>query len=198
LQLLNRIRHRLLRIEEFFLPEEHLHFCLQAIQDAHILSPVVFNNSRESKMHDSLPLELFSLTTLRHILENPIVGETMLAPWCFLVIALTALNLSTTERRDLLEAGFWMLVLYENPDLVPDPRSIPDIQVIHPKRNPHNERSLYTNEQLRDALNTSIAPITLIEILDGQSVSIDSEVTLWGTRSVRLAFAAVTLITWNG
>jgi hypothetical protein len=118
-------------------------------------------------MHDSLPLELFSLKTLRYILENEVVGETMLAPWCFLVIALTEESLSTRERRDLLETGFWILVLYENPDLVPEPPNIRHIRIVRARRNPREENTLYTNAQLRDALNTSIALVTLIDILDG-------------------------------
>jgi hypothetical protein len=167
LHLLKRIRYRLLQLAEVFLTEESLHFCLQVIQDGHILSPVVFDNSHESKMHDSLPLELFSLKTLQYILENPVVGETMLAPWCFLVIALTQANLSTRERRDLLETGLWMLFLYENPELVPDPPSNPNVKVVHPKRFAHDDHTLYTNDQFRDALNTFIALIMLIDGLDG-------------------------------
>jgi hypothetical protein len=76
LHLLKRIRFLVLL--QFICPEEHFEFFLSIIPEVHILSPVVFSNSRESKMHDSLPLELLSLKTLAYILNNPIVCETMM------------------------------------------------------------------------------------------------------------------------
>jgi hypothetical protein len=105
LHLLKRIRYRLVALLQLICPEEHFEFFLCVIHEAHILAPVVFNNSRESKMHDSLPLELFSLKTLACILNNPIIAETMMVPWCLLVVALTWPDLSTETRRDLLEIG---------------------------------------------------------------------------------------------
>jgi hypothetical protein len=104
------------------------------IKDVNILSPIVFHNSRETKMHDSLPLELFSLKTLDYILHNPIAGETMIVPWCLLVLALTLPELSTRARLDLLMIGFWMLFLYENPDQAPDPPSDLGIELFRPMR----------------------------------------------------------------
>jgi hypothetical protein len=121
LHLLKRIRYRLLEVLDFSSEQEHLRFCLSVIQKANILSPVVFDNSRASKMHDSLPLEMFSLKTLGYILYNPVVGETMMVPWCLLVVALTLDGLSTEARLEILEVGFRMLVLYEDPDLIPEP-----------------------------------------------------------------------------
>jgi hypothetical protein len=168
LHLLKRIRYRLLARFKFSSAEEHTEFNLQTIQSAHILSPIVFNNSHESKMHDSLPLELFSLKTLSYILYHPVIGETMMVPWCLLVIALTLRDLSTWERLDFLEVGFWMLFLYENPDFLPDPPNIMNLTFPRPRRCGNDQHSLYTKVQLRDSLNTFIALIILISSLDSR------------------------------
>jgi tRNA uridine 5-carbamoylmethylation protein Kti12 len=80
LHFLKRFRYRLATLLQVICPEEHFEFFFSVIQKAHILSPVVFNNSRESEVHASLPLELFSFKTLAYILKDPIVGETMMVP----------------------------------------------------------------------------------------------------------------------
>jgi hypothetical protein len=108
-------------------------------------------------MYDSLPFELFSLKTLAGILNNPIVGERMMIPWCLLVVAVTWLDLSTEIRRDLLEIGCWTLFFYENPELAPDPPNALKITFVHPKHCVDDAESLYTKQQLRDGLNTFMA-----------------------------------------
>jgi hypothetical protein len=165
LHLLKRIRYRLLEVLDFCSEQEHLRFCLSLIQEANILSTVVFDNSHASKMHDSLPLEMFSLKTLGYILYNPVVGETMMVPWCLLVVPLTLDGLSTEARLEILEVGFWMLVLYEDPDLIPDPPNSLGITLLRPKRCAHDAHSLFTDCQFRDACNTFLALIVLILFL---------------------------------
>jgi hypothetical protein len=115
LHLLKRIRYRFVRDDfSVICPEDGFSFTLAAIAQADFLSPVVFTNSRESKMHDSLPLELFSARTLVYLLENEVVGETMMIPWCLLVVVLTFRDLTTRQRIELLEVGFWNLILYRD------------------------------------------------------------------------------------
>jgi hypothetical protein len=164
LHLLKRIRYRLLQLIQLCSPQEHLQFCLSVIQEAHILSPVVFDNSHESKMHDSLPLELFSLKTLGYILYHPVVGETMMVPWCLLVVALTSDDLSTEARLEILEVGFWVLFLYEYPDVIPEPPNNSAVPLLRPKRCGDDKHSLYTDWQFRDALNTFMSLIILIDV----------------------------------
>jgi hypothetical protein len=62
------------------------------------------NNSKVSKMHDSLPFELFSPKTLSHIFfpSNHVVGEIMIVLWCLLVSALTLSGISMQTRIELL------------------------------------------------------------------------------------------------
>jgi hypothetical protein len=116
-------------------------------------------------MHDSLLLELFSLKTLAYILNNPIVGEMTMVPWCLLVVALTWPDLSTETRRDLLKIGFWMLFFYENPELAPDPPNALEMTFVHPKHCADDAELLYRKQQLRDGLNTFMALILLLASL---------------------------------
>jgi hypothetical protein len=57
-----------LKISQFLSPEERVQFSIDRIREGNFLSPIVFHDSRESMMHDSLPLELFSPKTLSYIL----------------------------------------------------------------------------------------------------------------------------------
>jgi hypothetical protein len=57
-------------------------------------------------MHDSLPLELFSVKTLAFVLATDLPGEVIVVLWCSLVAALTLPNVSTRIRVDCLEGGF--------------------------------------------------------------------------------------------
>jgi hypothetical protein len=79
--LLKQIRYYLLTLLSFLSPYERIDFSIDRIQQAHFLSPGAFNNSKASKMHDSLRLELFSLKTLSYIPfpSNYVVGEVVIA-----------------------------------------------------------------------------------------------------------------------
>jgi hypothetical protein len=84
-------------------------FNLDNVQHANIVSPLVFVNSPVSKMHDSLPLQLFSPRVLARILTYCIERELLMVPWGLLVWALAIPRLSRASRTDLLEIGFWVL-----------------------------------------------------------------------------------------
>jgi hypothetical protein len=75
------------------------------MREGNFLSPIIFHDSRESKMHDSLPPELLSPKTLSYILcpDNHLSGVIMIVPWCLLVTALTLLEISTQTRSELLD-----------------------------------------------------------------------------------------------
>jgi hypothetical protein len=166
--LAKRVRYRW--VEDDFsvgTPGNGFFFSLARIRDAGLSSPVVFVNSQESKMHDSLPLELFSPKTLVFILTNDVEGENVMVPWCLLVTALTVPELSTKMRADVLEVGFWMLFIYENFQAPARRRAQQPLQFPKPPETPRRRggprQFLYTDGQLRDALNTFVSLIILIE-----------------------------------
>jgi hypothetical protein len=91
---------------KFICLEERLAFWLSVIPDANLLFPTVFLNSHKNKMHDSLPLELFSLKTTGHILHLGVVCETMIVSWYLLVTAFPLRDLSTKAQTDLMRIRF--------------------------------------------------------------------------------------------
>jgi hypothetical protein len=76
---------------------------IERVQQIGFLSPIVFLQSRVSKMHDSLPLGLFSPRTLTVILRDNLQTEFMLAPSCLLTVVLTLSTMSRRLRVDLLD-----------------------------------------------------------------------------------------------
>jgi hypothetical protein len=79
--LLKRIRHRLTRTTlSMGLGHEKLLFSIERIQQTGFLSPIVFLQSQVSKMHDSLPLELFSLQDLSRLFYGTICRLSLCLP----------------------------------------------------------------------------------------------------------------------
>jgi hypothetical protein len=105
--LVKRIRYRFVSSSQFsigFIAEERF-FSLLRIQQAGFLPDIVFDNSQITKMHDLLPLYLFSPMTFTFILSREYTPELMLSPWCLLTAALTLIGFNTKTRCDLLETG---------------------------------------------------------------------------------------------
>jgi hypothetical protein len=113
--LLKRIRYRW-ATERFSVADASrgFSFSFTGIRQAGYLSPVAFANIQERTVHDSLPLELFSVKTLAFVLATDLPREVMVVPWCLLVAALTLPNVSTQIRLDCLEVGFWFLYLCQD------------------------------------------------------------------------------------
>jgi hypothetical protein len=162
LHLLKRICYRLIRTTLLMgLEHEELLFSIKRFQPIGFLSPIVFLQSRVSKMHDSLPLELFSPETLTVILRDHLQTEFMLAPWCLLTAALTLSTISTRTPVDLLEIGFWFLYYYWGLRLhFGDPLGV--IEKITIGR----RASIYRAQQIRDALNTFVSFVTILRNSD--------------------------------
>jgi hypothetical protein len=59
---------------------QQIKFSIDRIQKASICSPVVFLNSRITKMYDSLPLELFSPKFFAHVLSQCPCSDIVMAP----------------------------------------------------------------------------------------------------------------------
>jgi hypothetical protein len=152
--LCKRLRYRFVsaRFSIGFGDQPPILFSLDRIQTAGFLAPVVFDNSRITKMYDSLPLQLFSPVTFMWILAHP-GPELVLTPWCLLTAALTVPAFTTKTRCDLLETGFWFLTLYGRLLVVVGPPA-GLTQKIPKGADQTTCVTLFTNDQIRDGLNT--------------------------------------------
>lgn len=132
-------------------------FSTAVIESWNMLPPIVFLNSRITKMHDSLPLRLFSPSIFGVILRKPPSSEYVLTPWSMLVAGLILTGYSTATRAYLLEIGFWYLFCYHQ--LIADLGYPPGVsETIGSCPRP----SLYTKQQIRDTLNTFVALIAVL------------------------------------
>jgi hypothetical protein len=158
LHLMKRIRYRwVARQLSIGFGSEQLFFSMTRIKEAGFLSPIVFLDSHLSKMHDSLPLQLFSPFTLSMIFQDHSGPEYVMAPWCLLSAALTILDISTRTRVELLETGFWFLYFHWRLKVrLGHPKGVVE------KMTEGRNASLYRSEQLRDALNTFVALIVIL------------------------------------
>jgi hypothetical protein len=133
-------------------------FSLRTLEGWNVVSPVVFMNSHITKMHDSLPLHLFSPTTFSTMFRRGQGPEFIMAPWCLLTAALILRGQSTRTRLALVEIVFWFLFIYRNHlKLFGDPPRVTQ------KKADGKIASMYTTQQLRHALNTFIAPIVILQ-----------------------------------
>jgi hypothetical protein len=113
LHLLKRIRYRWASKNfSMRLGHERVFFSTDRIRKVGFLSLIVFLESQASKMHDSLPVQLFSPMTFSIILPDNMHPEFAMTPWCLLTAALTLPGISTRTRGDLLEAGLWFFYFY--------------------------------------------------------------------------------------
>jgi hypothetical protein len=115
LQLMKRICYRWVFSEiAIAFGADSAKFSLRTLEGWNVVSPVVFINSHITKMHDSLPLRLFSPTTFFTILRRGQGPEFVMAPWCLLTAAPILSEQSTRTRVALLEIGFWFLFISRN------------------------------------------------------------------------------------
>jgi hypothetical protein len=155
LHLEKRVRYRMVSRRQFSIAWGeanrgiyHRQFSLDRIREAGICSPLVFANSKASKMHDSLPLSLFSVKTLGDILTAHRPAELLMVPWCLLNVSLTLPGLNTRSRAGFLEIGFWILCHCKYMKNCCD-KITGIVEVITGER-----PTLYLAEQLDHALNT--------------------------------------------
>jgi hypothetical protein len=161
---MKRIRYRWVcfTFSTSFGSEEDIMLSLESIQSVGILLPAVVLTILITKMHDSLPLQLFSRLTLATIVERGLGTEIVIAPWCLLRAALTLPDISTSTRVDLLKIGFWFLFIYFR---LGKQCGFPANAPVKISRD-HLSR-LSTDRQLYHALNTFIAQITIIHTFEG-------------------------------
>jgi hypothetical protein len=163
LHLLKRIRYRLLSSDfRIGVNGDERDFLISTIQTIAQVPPAVFDNSRMTKMHDSLPLHLFSRQPILEAFERHQGREFfVLFPWHLIVAGLTHAQLSTQTRCSMFEVAFWLLYFYQkllqNASLPPGTK-----EKIHGSR----YATLYTRQQLRDALNTLYSLIVILRNSD--------------------------------
>jgi hypothetical protein len=113
LHVLKRIRYRFVyfdantkvMIEVFFLSRVRAHVQLQ---------PLVYQNAKVTKMHDSPPSHPFSQrTTCAIFAEDLSIEFFVFFPWFLIVSALTFWQQWTRTRCSLLETAFWILWIYD-------------------------------------------------------------------------------------
>jgi hypothetical protein len=132
-------------------------FSLERIEKSGILRLTVFDKTRITKMHNVLPIRLFSPVRFHVILTRGWKPELVLSPWCLLTSSLTYLPFNTKSRCELFETGYFFLKLYEK--LMAQTRLAHGVtqKIIN-----ESVASLYSNNQLRDALNTFASLISII------------------------------------
>ena len=79
---------------------------------------IVYDNSKITKMHDSLATQMFSFNTLKTIIES---GKseylTFFLPLCLMNVALSEKDLTITERINFLEIAFYYCIILKEEGL---------------------------------------------------------------------------------
>jgi hypothetical protein len=178
LHVLKRIHYRFLSGPfRIGVGHDQTEFCIGDVRDKLPLPPIVFDNSRITKMHDSLTLELVSQASLHQIFNNCMpLAFLAFFPWFLLVAGLTNWNFSTKTRCDIFETVFWLLYFYRiNLTRYPHPSDTT-------QRIPPNKYAfLYITDELRRALSTFYIFIACRGIHHVQYASIASVQTLLNT-----------------
>jgi hypothetical protein len=117
----------------------------------------MFNISQIAKMHNLLPIYLFSPMSFTFVLSRDYTPELVLGPWRLLTAALTLVGFNTKMKCDVLEIGYWFLKLYEELlTKVGLPLGVTQ------KISPGGFASLYSKDQLRDGLIVFVSLILMI------------------------------------
>jgi hypothetical protein len=112
--ILKRIRYRLVAFDAESEADRPELFSLAHMRAYVQLQPVVYQNSKVTKMHNFLPLHLFSQRTTYALFAEACASEFFVFfPWFLVVSALTFREHSTKTRCSILETDFWLLWLYQ-------------------------------------------------------------------------------------
>jgi hypothetical protein len=118
LHLLKRVRYRMLKGTAMVLgfhdsaPRLDLEAIKELLKD--LLPPVVFSDDQLTKMHDSLPIQLFRFNVLWRIFEAHLMPWFVyMLPWVILNEALSRPNISRSRRLEWLYCCQACLMLYD-------------------------------------------------------------------------------------
>ena len=116
LHILKRVRYRLLSGKQIIIgfQTENSVIDLNLLQSQLIQCPsIVFNNSKITKMHDSLPLTLFSMTSLKRLFELRNIGAlAYFTPWCLFISAMESEDLDVNRAFDFISIALYYLMYY--------------------------------------------------------------------------------------
>ena len=112
----------------------------------------VFSNQQFTKMHDDLPISLFSFESLVKLAVNEPTYLAYFMPFCLLNIGLSEEGLSIEERINLFEVAFYYVFAYRG-EIKNAPRLLPD------QKSARNTHVRLFPEQLTLELSNTLASI---------------------------------------
>jgi hypothetical protein len=128
------------------------------IQNKCTLPSIIFDDSKVSKMHDSLPLTLFSMKTFYEILdEMDYTSLVVVAPWTFLCRSLIDPKITISQRIHLLEISFFILWFHYRMFEI---HGTPKCTKERPKK--MEFATLYTTRMIIESLNTIFSLIVIL------------------------------------
>lgn len=118
LHVLKRARYRLLKTNEKMMLMSNFDVNNPLVVDPSVIQqiinvpPVVFQDNLLTKMHDSLPLELFSFASFYSLYNNSYIpGVVYFFPWTMLIVGLNS-SIEPCTRVEILMTSFFCFVLY--------------------------------------------------------------------------------------
>lgn len=130
LHILKRARYRLLSSDVHVgLTNSSEVIDIERLQGLLNLPSKVFSNQRFTKMHDDLPISLFSFESLERLTACAPTYVSYFLPFCLLNIGLSEERLSLEERVNLFEVSFYYSFVYREvvkntPSLLPEHKSV--------------------------------------------------------------------------
>lgn len=114
LHLMKRARYRIVSSDiRIGYKEKYIDVKISDFEKKLNLPKIVFNNCNLTKMHDSLPLELFSIKSFLTLYDNSVVGAYLYSfPFTMQIISLKNSILNSIERLFCLETAFYFLYIY--------------------------------------------------------------------------------------
>ena len=113
LHVLKRARYRLLATDTYLgMTKGSDVISIDVLKSVLSLPSKVFSEQKFTKMHDDLPISLFSLSSLVEIYEKQPGYAAYFLPFCLLNAALSEKGLCVEERINFLEVSFYYMMAY--------------------------------------------------------------------------------------
>lgn len=164
LHLIKRLRYRLFGVEihsGFLLsnPSFNVDKLRQYFPN---LPNIIWYDEPITKMHDVLPLKLFSIQNFLFLLEHKLFVEALyFMPMSLCILAFDAKNIGYSTRLYLLEIAFWFLVYYFD-----EKNNSEKIELTENKKNSKHIQ-FYSTKLLIEFVNTIYSNILLMHKIDG-------------------------------
>ena len=126
------------------------------------LPNIIWYDEPITKMHDVLPLKLFSIQNFLFLLEHKLFVEALyFMPMSLCILAFDAKNIGYSTRLYLLEIAFWFLVYYFD-----EKNNSEKIELTENKKNSKHIQ-FYSTKLLIEFVNTIYSNILLMHKIDG-------------------------------